>query len=155
METGVKPHSTVPGSVSQTVAKRIKQARLDAQLTQQELAARIGVRYQQLQKYEAGVNQTSPDRLRRIADAVGRPISYFFLSPAADILADDGVVKEVFEWKAFTPAARSLLAALVRLSPPDAQIVCAIVQRLAVEDKVESTGRRHGVSTAVPEHEAP
>ena len=43
-----------------------------------ELAGTVGVSYQQLQKYETGVNRISAARLSLIADELGIPIESFF-----------------------------------------------------------------------------
>ena len=47
-------------------------------LTQQELAALIGVTYQQAHKYEKGINRIAAGRLFTIAQALGVEVSYFF-----------------------------------------------------------------------------
>jgi transcriptional regulator with XRE-family HTH domain len=46
--------------------------------TQQQLAASVGVRFQQIQKYESGQNKISAGRLWRLALALGVPVGYFF-----------------------------------------------------------------------------
>jgi transcriptional regulator with XRE-family HTH domain len=47
-------------------------------MTQDELGERIGVRCQQIQKYETGANRVSASRLWNIAAAQLAPISYYF-----------------------------------------------------------------------------
>ena len=47
-------------------------------LTQQQLALAIGVRFQQIQKYECGANRVSAARLWRLAAALGVSVSYFY-----------------------------------------------------------------------------
>jgi transcriptional regulator with XRE-family HTH domain len=51
------------------VGKRIREARNRAQLTQHQLATKLGVRYQQIQSYERG-EKLSLDRLITIAEAL-------------------------------------------------------------------------------------
>lgn len=46
--------------------------------TQKELAQRIGITYQQLHKYEEGVNRISAGRLFRCAQELHAPIDFFF-----------------------------------------------------------------------------
>jgi transcriptional regulator with XRE-family HTH domain len=46
--------------------------------TQQQLAASVGVRFQQIQKYESGQNKISAGRLWLLAVALGVPVGYFF-----------------------------------------------------------------------------
>jgi transcriptional regulator with XRE-family HTH domain len=64
--------------VDELVAARIKARRLLAGLSQTDLAAKIGVTFQALQKYETGENRVSAGRLWRIADVLGADIAYFF-----------------------------------------------------------------------------
>src|SRR5690242_21902143 len=64
--------------IDELVAGRIKARRLLAGLSQTELAAKIGVTFQALQKYETGENRVSAGRLWRIADVLGADIAYFF-----------------------------------------------------------------------------
>jgi transcriptional regulator with XRE-family HTH domain len=47
-------------------------------LTQQQLTGMIGVTYQQMTKYERGINRVSVGRLYDIARALNTPIGYFY-----------------------------------------------------------------------------
>jgi transcriptional regulator with XRE-family HTH domain len=47
-------------------------------LTQQQMGALIGVTYQQVHKYEKGINRLAADRLHQIAQALNVEVSYFF-----------------------------------------------------------------------------
>lgn len=60
------------------VGKRIRQRRWLIGMTQQQLAGQVGIKFQQIQKYETGANRVSASRLWDIADAVGVSVSFFF-----------------------------------------------------------------------------
>jgi transcriptional regulator with XRE-family HTH domain len=60
------------------VGQRIRSRRLEQRLSQTELADRIGVTFQQVQKYEKGVNRVGAGRLQRISEALEVPIGFFF-----------------------------------------------------------------------------
>src|SRR5215217_255272 len=60
------------------VGRRVRSRRLECRLSQTELADRIGVTFQQVQKYEKGVNRIGSGRLERISEALQVPVSYFF-----------------------------------------------------------------------------
>jgi|SRR2546423_1548828 len=60
------------------VGRRVRSRRLECRLSQTELADRIGVTFQQVQKYEKGVNRIGAGRLQRISEALDVPISFFF-----------------------------------------------------------------------------
>lgn len=64
------------------VGRRVRSRRLECALSQTELADRIGVTFQQVQKYEKGKNRIGAGRLQRISEALGAPISFFFGAPA-------------------------------------------------------------------------
>lgn len=60
------------------VGKRVRHRRWMVGMTQQQLADKVGIKFQQIQKYETGMNRISASRLWDIADALGVPISFFF-----------------------------------------------------------------------------
>src|SRR5688500_20393191 len=60
------------------VGRRVRSRRLECRLSQTELADRIGVTFQQVQKYEKGVNRIGAGRLQRISEALEVPIALFF-----------------------------------------------------------------------------
>jgi transcriptional regulator with XRE-family HTH domain len=67
-----------PSHVDHQVGRRIRQARRDAKLTQEQLGNMIGLTFQQVQKYEKGVNRVSAGTLYEISQALDLPISWFF-----------------------------------------------------------------------------
>ena len=60
------------------VGKRIRQRRWLIGMTQQQLAHRVGIKFQQIQKYETGANRVSASRLWDIAEALETPVAFFF-----------------------------------------------------------------------------
>ncbi len=64
--------------VDSHVGRKIRQRRWLLGLTQQQLGERLGVRFQQVQKYETGANRVSASRLWEIASHMGVPVSYFY-----------------------------------------------------------------------------
>jgi transcriptional regulator with XRE-family HTH domain len=60
---------------------RVRQARLEAKLSQSDLGDKLGVTFQQVQKYEKGMNRVPPQRLVDISKALGRPVDWFLQSP--------------------------------------------------------------------------
>ena len=60
------------------VGKRIRQRRWMAGVTQQQLAECVGIKFQQIQKYETGMNRVSASRLWDIAESLEVPVSFFF-----------------------------------------------------------------------------
>lgn len=60
------------------VGKRIRHRRWMNGTTQQQLAEQVGIKFQQIQKYETGMNRVSASRLWDIANVLGVPVSFFF-----------------------------------------------------------------------------
>ncbi len=60
------------------VGKRIRQRRWMSGVTQQQLAEAVGIKFQQIQKYETGMNRVSASRLWDIAEALDVPVNFFF-----------------------------------------------------------------------------
>jgi len=60
------------------VGKRVRHRRWLIGMTQQQLAEKVGIKFQQIQKYETGANRISASRLWDIADALDVPVSFFF-----------------------------------------------------------------------------
>src|SRR5436309_5859747 len=67
-----------PDPVDIEVGHRIRIERLARGLSQTELANNLGVTFQQVQKYEKGVNRVGAGRLARIADVLSVPVGFFF-----------------------------------------------------------------------------
>lgn len=60
------------------LGKRLRRRRRLLGLTQQQLAAVCGVRFQQIQKYECGANRISAARLWQLSLALEVPVGYFY-----------------------------------------------------------------------------
>ncbi len=78
------------------VGQRVRQRRWMIGMTQQQLAAKVGIKFQQIQKYETGANRISASRLWDIADALEVQVSFFFegldradaINAGSDMMAD-------------------------------------------------------------------
>ncbi len=67
-----------PRPVVVHVGGRVKAGRTLIGMSQEELEKHIGVTFQQIQKYENGMNRISASKLWVISLVLGRPISWFF-----------------------------------------------------------------------------
>lgn len=68
----------VPNPVDVQVGARVRMRRMLVGMSQEKLGERIGLTFQQIQKYEKGTNRISASRMHQIADALNVPVSYFF-----------------------------------------------------------------------------
>ncbi len=68
----------VPNPVDVHVGARVRLRRLMMQMSQDRLGDKLGVTFQQVQKYERGANRVSASRLWGMAEILDVPIQYFF-----------------------------------------------------------------------------
>ncbi|MEN9062251.1 MULTISPECIES: helix-turn-helix domain-containing protein [Ponticoccus] len=95
------------------VGKRIRHRRWLVGMTQQQLAERVGIKFQQIQKYETGANRVSASRLWDIADALEVPVSFFFEgieNEGAEVDATDSVPADILGDKEALDLVRSYYA---------------------------------------------
>ncbi|WP_321364216.1 helix-turn-helix transcriptional regulator [uncultured Celeribacter sp.] len=114
------------------VGKRIRHRRWMVGMTQQQLAEKVGIKFQQIQKYETGMNRVSASRLWDIAEALSVPVAFFFegmetpmptevvaqpdeASVPADILADKEALELVRSYYAIPENQRRRLFELARV----------------------------------------
>jgi transcriptional regulator with XRE-family HTH domain len=71
------------------VGKRVRQRRWMVGFSQQQLGEAVGIKFQQIQKYETGMNRISASRLWDIADALGVPVMFFFDGYDGDTASSD------------------------------------------------------------------
>jgi transcriptional regulator with XRE-family HTH domain len=86
---GRKPRKRRANAVDLSVGSRLRQARLLAGASQEEVGVAIGVSFQAVQKYENGENRLSAGRLASAAKFLGVPMSFFFQDDADPAGATD------------------------------------------------------------------
>lgn len=116
------------------VGKRIRHRRWMVGMTQQQLGEGVGIKFQQIQKYETGMNRVSASRLWDIASALEVPISFFFegieddtvnidslMEPQSkgDLLADKEALELVRSYYAIPEQQRRRLFDLARVLSDD------------------------------------
>lgn len=72
------------------IGKRLRRRRRLLGLTQQQLAESVGIRFQQIQKYECGANRVSASRLFELAQSLDVPAQYFYEGLVSDDDKEDG-----------------------------------------------------------------
>jgi len=108
------------------VGKRVRHRRWMMGITQQQLAEKVGIKFQQIQKYETGMNRISASRLWDIADALQVTVGFFFdglnsehdgLDSAVpgDILADKEALELIRSYYAIPENQRKRLFELARV----------------------------------------
>ncbi len=123
--------STMKHPVDVHVGKRVRHRRWMVGMTQQQLGDIVGIKFQQIQKYETGMNRISASRLWDIAQALDVSISFFFegfeteaggaehapvdVPERGDLLADKEALELVRSYYAIPEAQRRRLFDLARV----------------------------------------
>jgi transcriptional regulator with XRE-family HTH domain len=66
------------GKAEETMGHRIRLRRVEQHMSQSELGKALGVSFQQVQKYEKGVNRVGAGRLQHIASILQVPVTFFY-----------------------------------------------------------------------------
>lgn len=67
---------------------RLRSLRLRVGLSQEDIACRLGVSFQQVQKYETGANRISPSRLVQLAHLFQVPVGALFCDNDAESIGN-------------------------------------------------------------------
>jgi len=60
------------------IGRRIRARRIECGMSQTVLAGKLGISFQQVQKYEMGTNRVAAGRLQRVCDALQVPVTFFY-----------------------------------------------------------------------------
>ena len=80
-----RPGTPAPiNSIDAHVGRRIRQRRTAIGFSQEKLGEALGLTFQQVQKYERGINRVGASRLYDIARVLGVPVCFFYEEIAGD-----------------------------------------------------------------------
>ena len=115
------------------LGKRVRAYRISLGMSQSALAEKVGVTFQQIQKYENGTNRIAGGRLKRVAAVLGVPIAVFLGEDESGGNANtDDLLTEILS----QPYATRLLRAF--------HAIKAAKERLALVKLAERMGRNPG-----------
>ena len=117
--------------IDNAVGKRIRQRRKALGLSQSDLAERIGVKFQQVQKYETGVNRVAASRLWVMAEALQVPITHFFEDLEMQVTSD----AEPATCQDDVPDTRELIKIFNRLPPAQKSAMSSFLLSLDTMDE--------------------
>jgi transcriptional regulator with XRE-family HTH domain len=125
------------------VGSRVRLRRMLVGMSQEKLGELLGLTFQQVQKYEKGVNRIGAGRLFQVARILGVEIPYFYedvqaeLSGAQAGFAEDTVSPPVME---FVSSGEGLQLSLAFMKIKDTKVrkrVLELVKSLGQEDATE------------------
>ena len=120
------------GPIDRKIGARIRARRLEIGMSQETLASKLGITFQQVQKYEKGVNRVAAPTLLDLAEALS--VSVIALLPQAR--GEDGYsAREDPEIAAFLPLISDLNA-------DGKRVLASIARALAKDSKLGNADRR-------------
>lgn len=127
-------------AVDRRVGQRVRARRLEIGMSQERLAELLGVTFQQVQKYEKGVNRIAVSRLWDIASALELPVARFF-DGAGGAGGARGVAESRQEYvddALATPEGAQLLSLFASIKSPKLRRKVVELVRTLTEDAAES-----------------
>jgi transcriptional regulator with XRE-family HTH domain len=113
------------------VARRVRVRRMQLHLSQTQLGDKLGISFQQIQKYEKGANRISAGRLQKIATVLNVPVAFFF-EPLAGVSKEN---QPVFDFMDNANGLR-LMQGFARIRDKRMQhILLELVEQAASESK--------------------
>jgi transcriptional regulator with XRE-family HTH domain len=138
-----------PHQIDIHVGNRLRSRRLVLGLSQEKLGTRLGITFQQIQKYEKGTNRISASKLMVAAGVLSVPVSYFFEDQP--VSEPDGLAREVDEMGTFLLSRDGVSLNHAFTSIKDKRVRQSIVTLAkALADSDEFAGH-----IADPEHDLP
>jgi transcriptional regulator with XRE-family HTH domain len=128
------------------VGAKIRMFRINRGMSQTALAERVGVSFQQVQKYEKGANRVGASRLSQIASALGITVGELFESSQEKIAASNSPVHLLAE-----PGALRVLKAYLRTSSRVRLAIAKLVESIADQKPtVQKSGvQKSGVQKSI------
>ena len=87
--------SKAPDPTDKHVGNRVRMRRIMLEMSQEKLGENLGIKFQQIQKYEKGTNRVGASRLQAIASILGVPVAFFFEdAPGQEAVAGRGFAED-------------------------------------------------------------
>lgn len=108
------------------IGQKIRARRMELNISQQELGDKLGVSFQQVQKYEKGVNRVGASRLHQLCGIMQTDITYFMGG------SGNGKTPLPSKMSTFmaTKEGHDIAEAMMKLNEPHARAVIALARTL-------------------------
>ncbi len=130
-----------PNPIDRHVGSRVRMRRMMVSMSQEKLGERLGITFQQVQKYEKGTNRIGASRMHQIANILGVPVSFFYEGAPgsegeASGFGEAGQPAYVSDFMA-TPEGLSLAKAFMKVGDPKVRrrIVDLVEAMVAADEK--------------------
>ncbi len=129
-----KPKTKRPNPIDVHVGSRLRMRRMMLGMSQVKLGEAFGVTFQQVQKYEKGVNRMGSSRLQQAANILGVTVPFFFEGATGGTYKPDGSAPSPAYVNEFVSSEDGLrlIKAFARLPRPALrQRIVAVVREIA------------------------
>ena len=116
-----------PNPIDAHVGSRMRMRRMAIGMSQATLGERLGLTFQQVQKYEKGMNRMGSSRLQQVADILQMPVSFFFEGGIEGPYSSDGHTPSPTYIDDFTSSEEGLRLAKAFISIPRSAVRQRIV----------------------------
>lgn len=111
------------------IGAKIRKRRKELGLSQEQLAEKVGVSYQQVQRYENGGSTLNVENVQRIAHALGVTVIAFLETGDSQVVPDSAAPRAAFFWSSDEKVLLRLFRQL--LTPTDKKLVINLIRRFA------------------------
>jgi transcriptional regulator with XRE-family HTH domain len=124
-----------PNAIDKHVGSRMRMRRMMLGMSQEKLAAGFGLTFQQVQKYEKGMNRMGASRLQHAADILGVAVPFFFEGVTGGAFTPDGNTPSPAYIDDFASSEEGLrlAKAFMRVRPALRHRIVDLVNEIAVE----------------------
>ena len=131
-----KPKTKVPNPIDKHVGSRLRMRRMMLGMSQEKLGDAFGLTFQQVQKYEKGVNRMGASRLQQAADILEVAVPFFFEgAPGGHIEGGDTLSPAYIDDFVSSEEGLRLIKAFIRIARPAVRHrIVNLVQEIAGVD---------------------
>ena len=129
-------------AIDKRLGQKVRTRRLEIGMSQEKLAELLGVTFQQVQKYEKGVNRIAASRLFQISSALDMPIARFYenINPIAGAVGEDN--GDYVHDALATPEGIQLMSLFAAIESQKVrrrvvELVRALVEEVSADEKVK------------------
>lgn len=123
------PRITADDGEFSKIGTKLRAARLRSKKSQAELGAVVGVTFQQIQKYEKGLNRIDMTRLMKFAEALEVSLDYFIEPPKRKRITS-AAHNDQFDAVLATREGTQVIEAMIEMTQPQRALIADIAKRL-------------------------
>lgn len=132
--THAEPAVRGPNTLDHKIGLKVRSRRLEIGMSQERLAEKLGVTFQQIQKYEKGVNRIAASRLFAVAKALDVTVAFFFPPSGVEDAPSE------FDRMASDAGGLTLARHWNSMSEPMRRRTVALVEAIAGDDPSKKAG---------------